>query len=61
MSDFDTNEYCYSGEQIAARTIEIQKAKLETYDALVDQGLPIPRDLKDEIEGQGIRPRLEVR
>lgn len=36
-------------------TVAQQRAKLETYRALKEQGLPIPKDLKAEIEGQGLK------
>jgi hypothetical protein len=37
-------------EYVKERTIAQQRAKLETYDALKQDGLPIPSDLKYEIE-----------
>lgn len=48
------NEH-YTPEELKAKTIAQQRAKIETYDALAEQGLPIPWDLKAEIEGQGLR------
>jgi hypothetical protein len=45
----DPEDNKYLGD-ILRRTIEMQRAKLRTYRILVAQGLPIPLDLKAEIE-----------
>lgn len=37
---------------VAYRTVAQQRAKLQAYEALKKEGLPIPHDLKTEIEGQ---------
>src|SRR4051794_35573214 len=41
-------------EEIIAKTIAQQQAKLDAYRELKLKGLPIPNDLKAEIEGNGL-------
>lgn len=38
-------------EYEAARIVAVQRGKRQAYDALLEQELPIPKDLKEEIEG----------
>lgn len=46
------------GEMIE-RTLVQQRAKLEAYRQLKEPDLPIPNDLKAEIEGSGLGERNE--
>jgi len=41
-------------EEMIQKTVAQQEAKVKTYDILAAKGLPIPPDLKAEVEGQGI-------
>jgi hypothetical protein len=43
-------------EELIQKTVAQQDAKVKTYDILSARGLPIPPDLKAEIEGQGGQP-----
>lgn len=43
-------EYKRFNEELKAKTIAQQRAKFETYTALTIQGLPVPADLKAEVE-----------
>jgi hypothetical protein len=43
-------EYEKFNEELKAKTISQQRAKFETYTALTIQGLPVPADLKAEVE-----------
>lgn len=48
----DPQEYC---DQMVERMLIQQRAKLRVYDALVEEGLPIPEELRTEIEDSGVR------
>jgi hypothetical protein len=49
--DWDAKEeYSKFNEELKAKTITQQRAKFETYTALTIQGLPVPADLKAEVE-----------
>jgi hypothetical protein len=60
------DEYKKFNEELKAKTIAQQRAKFETYTALTIQGLPVPADLKAEVEsvlqpqGQGAAQGLPM-
>lgn len=43
-------------EELIQKTVAQQDAKVRAYDILSARGLPIPPDLKQEIEGSGLQP-----
>lgn len=49
--DWDPDEeYAQYNKEVKSKTITQQRAKFETYTALTIQGLPVPADLKAEVE-----------
>jgi hypothetical protein len=47
-------------EEMIQKTVSQQMAKMQTYKILTQQGLPIPPDLKAEIEGQQAQPGADA-
>jgi uncharacterized membrane-anchored protein len=47
---FDADKYKNTMNDLKEKTIIQQRVKLETYRALRELGLPIPPDLKKEVE-----------